>query len=105
MPLDDVLEHIRERRAASLSPPSPPEPDVAAPELLSVPLIDDPDRFAELFWKKRTATIAAKPHPKLTKPRVSRTSVSPPPTPPTLRVIDGGKGNSDGGGDNSDETT
>lgn len=105
MPLKDVLEHIRKRRAAYPSPPLLREPDVAAPELISVPLIDDPDRFAELFWKKRTATKVTKLPSKTAKPRVSRTQVPPTPAHPTLRLIDGGKGNSDGGGDNSDETS
>lgn len=78
--------------------PSVPETDFSAPEPSPFPLVDDPLTFAAEFWKSRTGA----PRQPAEKPRSPRTSSRPPTaaTPPTLTVIDGGKG-----GDNEEPTS
>jgi len=78
-------------RQPQLTPPLP-EPDFTAPEPL--PIVNDPQKFAQQFVAKHTPLTDEPPKPKPTKPRPGRRPVggeSLDPRHDDLRVIDGDK--------------
>lgn len=103
MPLQEALDHVRDRRAQLTASQPLPAPHLAASEEMPYPIIDAPDKFAAAFWNKRANPPAPKPEPKPKKPRNPQKPTGPTPAHPTLRLIDGGKGITGGDGDNSDE--
>ena len=66
-PLSDALENIRVRRKRLLDMPASPPVDAAiTPE--AIPVIDNPDAFAQDFWERKQAEKKTKPKAPKGKP-------------------------------------
>jgi len=61
MPRAQALAHIEARRRRLLAPPAEPEPDLTAPEPLSLALLNAPEKYASDFWTRRSSREKPRP--------------------------------------------